>query len=347
MMSSLTPSVLQLHPSRACNLRCLHCYSSSSPTEREEQDVSLLARAIGDAAELGYRVVSISGGEPLLYSELPSLLSETRRRGMQTTITTNGMLLDDRRLQLLMGKVDLLAISLDGRPERHNHMRSSSRAFETMYRRLEALRDSGIPFGFLFTLTHENVDDLTWAAAFAADEGARLLQVHPMEEAGRARSALPSRAPTDVDAAVAWLLVHRLSERYTGRLIIHLDFLNRDALRGIELQLNAQKAATCSGLKARRLADFVSPLVIESDGSVVPLQYGFPREYALGNLNDMAINEMADVWFREARLNWQALCARTTSSLCQPAELPFINWYEFMIAIARASHPEPFAVLNS
>jgi MoaA/NifB/PqqE/SkfB family radical SAM enzyme len=346
MMPSLTPSVLQLHPSRACNLRCLHCYSSSAPDERYEQDVSLLAGAINDAAELGYRVVSISGGEPLLYSELPSLLSETRRRGMQVTITTNGMLLDGPHLKMLTGKVDLLAISLDGVPKRHNYMRNAPRAFETMRRRLDGLRCSGIPFGFLFTLTHENVDDLTWVAEFAASEGARLLQVHPLEETGRARTALQGQAPTDVDTAVAWLLVGRLSERYISRLKIHLDLLNRDILRSVVSQLDVRKIATCSGMKASRLADFVSPLVVESDGTVVPLQYGFPRTYALGNLNDASMIEMSDVWFAEALSNWQALCARATDSLCQPAELPFVNWYESMVAVARESHSEPFAILR-
>jgi hypothetical protein len=68
-------------------------------------------------------------------------------------------------------------------------------------------------------------------AEFAAAEHAQLLQIHPLEETGRARPALQGQAPTDVDAAVRWLLVDRLSEEYGSRLRIHLDFLNRDALR--------------------------------------------------------------------------------------------------------------------
>lgn len=343
----VTPAVLQLHPSRACNLRCLHCYSSSAPSERQEQDISLLARAIGDATTLGYRVVSISGGEPLLYSELPSLLNEARRRGMQTTITTNGMLLDDRHIQLLLGKVDLLAISLDGAPDRHNHMRNAPRAFETMRKRLDTLRSSGIPFGFLFTLTHESIDDLAWVAAFAAAEGARLLQVHPLEETGRARSALQGQAPTDIDAAIAWLLVDRLSEEYNGRLRIHLDLLNRDVLRDYSSRINAAAASTGSCSRVHRLADLISPLVVESDGTVVPLQYGFPREYALGNLNEVSMTEMADQWLRHARPRWERLCDRASGLLCAASELPFVNWYESLTAVARESHSTPFAIVNS
>ena len=37
-----------------------------------------------------------------------------------------------------------------------------------MYKRLGSLRNSGIRFGFLFTLTHENIGDLEWVVEFAA-----------------------------------------------------------------------------------------------------------------------------------------------------------------------------------
>jgi hypothetical protein len=39
-------------------------------------------------------------------------------------------------------------------------MRNASRAFETLRERFSSLRSSGIPFGFLFTLTHDNIGDL-------------------------------------------------------------------------------------------------------------------------------------------------------------------------------------------
>jgi Fe-coproporphyrin III synthase len=79
----------------------------------------------------------------------------------------------------------------------------------------------------------------------------------------------------------------------------------------------------------------------------VPLQYGFPRAYALGNLNDMPIVEMAQRWFSEAGLSWEGLWDRTSSLLCQAVELPFVNWYESVVAMARESHSTPFAILNS
>ena len=65
---------LQIHPTRRCNLKCLHCYSESGPSVREALDVELVLGVIRDAAELGFKVLAVSGGEPLMYAPLPRLL---------------------------------------------------------------------------------------------------------------------------------------------------------------------------------------------------------------------------------------------------------------------------------
>src|SRR5512140_832556 len=70
--------VLQVHPSRRCNLQCLHCYSSSSPHESGDLESDLLAAAIDVASSEGYNVISFSGGEPFLYPALPQLLKHAK-----------------------------------------------------------------------------------------------------------------------------------------------------------------------------------------------------------------------------------------------------------------------------
>src|SRR5690349_14177834 len=120
--------VVQIHPTRRCNLRCLHCYSSSSPDQRDMLDRALLADALSDCAAAGYHWASFSGGEPLMYPALPELLAHARSLGMQTAVATNGMLLDARRLDRLADVTDMFAISIDGVPESHNTIRGSSRA---------------------------------------------------------------------------------------------------------------------------------------------------------------------------------------------------------------------------
>ena len=52
--------ILQVHPTRLCNLACAHCYSRSSPQERHALKPDVVAGAVEDAAQLGFSVVSLS-----------------------------------------------------------------------------------------------------------------------------------------------------------------------------------------------------------------------------------------------------------------------------------------------
>ena len=139
--------VIQLHPTRRCNLKCLHCYSSSGPSATDQLPLALLQSVLQDASLEHYNVAGFSGGEPTLYPWLVEALACAHECNMRTTVTTHGMLLGTPLLRRLKQDLDLLAISLDGVPTSHNRMRGAANVFETMERRLAAVRESGIPFG--------------------------------------------------------------------------------------------------------------------------------------------------------------------------------------------------------
>lgn len=316
--------ILQIHPTRVCNLRCLHCYSSSGPEQGDSLPGELLRSAFSDARDEGYTVVGFSGGEPLLYRALPDVLDHARDLGLFTTVTSNGMLLDQRRLDGLSGRVDLLAISLDGRPGSHNRMRANPRAFDVMAQRLEGVRSSGIPFGFIFTLTQHNLDELPWVADFAMREGAALLQVHPLEIAGRAREALPGERPDEHEAAWAFVATRALEQQLGDRLKVQLDLLDARLVRQHPGRIFADGPAAIS----RPLGELLTPLVLEADGTLVPIQYGFPRAYALGDLKRESLRRCAERWKRTTAADFYALCRSVYDELGVVDGLPIVNWYE-------------------
>ena len=61
---------IQLHPSLRCNLRCAHCYSSSSPEATPALAIDSMATLLAEAAEEDFNAISVSGGEPLIYPAL-------------------------------------------------------------------------------------------------------------------------------------------------------------------------------------------------------------------------------------------------------------------------------------
>lgn len=296
----------------------------SGPDEREQIDQTLLCRAIADARREGYNVVGLSGGEPLMYRPLIEVLAAARRLGMLTTVTSNGMLLTKKNLARLAGVTSLLAISLDGTPASHNRMRNSDRAFDVMAGNLEHVRDSGVPFGFIFTLTQYNVHELDWVADFAVKQGARLLQIHPLEEVGRATQTLRGSEPDERELSFGVAEALRIQKSVGQQLTVQLDVASRAGLRAGPGRVYA---AEVNEETSEPLAELVAPLVIEPDGEVVPLQYGFPRAYAVGNLHERRLSELVPGWRRDRLASYLSLCMRTHGELAADSNAGLFNWY--------------------
>jgi MoaA/NifB/PqqE/SkfB family radical SAM enzyme len=329
--------VVQVHPLLTCNLRCLHCYSTSSPAQRQSLSLEKLCSALEILRREGFNGVSISGGEPLLYSDLAALLRHIRSLGMLATVTTNAMLLDDERAAMVREGVDLVAVSVDGPPEFHNRLRGHPHAFERMSEGVGRLRGLGIPFAFIFTLTLHNLHQLEWVAGFAVAQKAGLLQVHPLEEVGRAAGELPGAAPDDLELARGFVEVARLQKLYSGKLSIQYDVADLEVLRRSPERAYAEEPPTqAESLDGVKLADLIAPVIIEADGAIVPLQYNFGRAYQLADIHS-DVSERLETWKKDFYPEFAALCRRVYKRLLAPdkAEFPFVNWYS---EILQASH---------
>lgn len=324
-------AILQVHPSRRCNLRCRHCYSSSGPRVSDEVELDVLLRAVADAQVLGYDVLAVSGGEPLLYRGLLPLLRFARGLGMRNVVTSNGMLLTSRRLSELVGLVDVLAVSLDGGPETHKWMRGDQRAWTTMVGRLPAVRDSGISFGFITTLTMHNAHELEFVVDMAARWGAALVQVHPLEPDG-AGKALTAAVPDSTELGYAFFEARRLS-------IVHGVPIQVDLVTQADLRTAPERFLVQERAPGVSLGRWLTPLVVETDGTVVPLSYGFGRDYALGNLLRAPLVTLADEWDSEP---FRRMASEVYLDLVNRG-VAFSNWYERMLRRS-CSAPDPVEV---
>lgn len=330
--------VVQIHPTLRCNLRCQHCYSASGPELSGGLAIESLERLLAGVAAEGFNAVSVSGGEPLMYGPLPRLLQSARALGLVTSVTTNGLLLTARRLAALAPHLQLLAISVDGEPESHNRLRALPSAFAKMAGKLDAVRKAGIPFGVIFTLTQHNLSELAWVAEFAAGEGARLLQVHPLESVGRAPT-YDLTPPDDLELAYAFLEVARLQTRYRDVLSIQFDAADRTQVAQDPGRAFAVSPGASATVAATPLAELVSPLVVQDDGWIVPVQYGFSRRYAVARVDGDFQTEAAR-WRARGYAEFLRLTRQVWEEIgAAPAHLPFTNWYAAVTtASVDASH---------
>ena len=225
------------------------CQPSSILEERNTLGLPLLLHAVADAANLGYNFLTVSGDEPLRYPWLAALCREAHKHGMLTSMISRSMALTAPQLEWLRFSIDLLGIEVEGRTPRQNRRGRVPRGVQTVEQRLAVVRESGIPFAIVFPLTTASLPELEWAAEFAADQGAAMLQVRPSEEL------------TDEQMATAWMMVECLCELQRGKLVIHFDAVNRYSLPTEPGDLASWKQDL--EREARYLGEIVSPLVIE------------------------------------------------------------------------------------
>jgi MoaA/NifB/PqqE/SkfB family radical SAM enzyme len=318
--------VLQVHPTRLCNLRCLHCYSSSGPDVTESLPVGLLTRAVRDSATLGYDVLSVSGGEPFLYPELPALLRAGRDAGMRTSITTNATVLTPRRIAAVRDVVDLVAVSIDGDETTHDRIRDRQGSFERALMGIRRLTEVGVPVGVITTLTRGNATELGALARAVARAGAIQLKVHPLELEGAGRSMQGDR-PEPVELAYAAVELGRIAEEHG--LAVQLDAVPRTLLATRPELFMATPPPV-----DQPLGKWLTPLVVEPSGAVVPVAYGFHRRYGLGNLADAPLRGLAEDWDPSMFLR---LCRDTWQQLVDGQFGPLIRWYGHLLRASRVT----------
>jgi len=143
--SSRPPLGVTLRLTMRCNLRCRMCHVVHSQDEtarrlRETKDIplDLARRVIDQLGEVG-SYVCLSGGEPLLYRELPAVISHARDRGVVTTMATNGTRLEERAEELVTSGLKVATVSLLGPPDVHNATTCVADAYEGLAKGVQAL----------------------------------------------------------------------------------------------------------------------------------------------------------------------------------------------------------------
>lgn len=142
-----------------CNLKCIHCYSSA---QKEELSTSDVYHIIDMLYEIGAGIIDFGGGEPLLRDDIFDILSYSKSVGLYTSISTNGILLNEDCIQRLKTfKIDHVCISLDGaKPETHDYIRNKKGTYEKTINGIKNCLKAGINTQISTVFMKSNIDEL-------------------------------------------------------------------------------------------------------------------------------------------------------------------------------------------
>ena len=308
---------------RACNLRCVHCYNDSGSSKGSDALSTEQAKGVlDDLASFGSPSVLFSGGEPLMRSDLFELIEYGGEVGMRTVISTNGTLItEDVAKKIKQAGVSYVGISLDGMGEVNDKFRGVSGAFDAAVRGIRNCRDLGVRVGLRLTLTGRNVEDLDGLFEFVEKEGLERVCFYHLVPSGRGGEiSSDDLSHEETRDAVGLIMARTRALKEGGRktdiltvdnhvdgVFLYLKLLEEDKGRADDVW----RLLTWNG--GGMYSSGVGIGCIDWDGNVHPDQFWW--HYSLGNVLEKPFSE---IWtsaedpllckLRERRANIKGRC---------------------------------------
>lgn len=291
--------VVVLNLTRACNLRCAHCYAAcDSGPEENELTGPEVRTLLEDLAGFGSPVVLFSGGEPLARPDCMELLACAKQLGLRTVLSTNGTLIDEARAARL-GEIGVsyVGISLDAvQPDRNDAFRGKPGAFQAALEGLRHARTAGLKVGLRFTIHAGNVGDVPGVFDLAEREGIGRICFYHLVPTGRGVDLQASLLPNERTRQAVESIMDRTRQLHEAGKAVEVLTVDNHADAGLLLmrlqqqdparaevawQLLRMNGGNGSG---RRIG------CVSWDGSVHPDQ--FWRSQVLGNVRDRPFSEL-------------------------------------------------------
>ncbi len=186
--------LLAINTTRRCNLACEHCYQNAdtlNSIDSSEITVDEIKKLLDEVSDRSIEtMVVLTGGEPLIRTDLELMVEHGSKCGLSMVIGTNGSLLTERRvLSLKQAGVLGLGISIDSlNHQQHDRFRGLSGCLEKTLTGIEHCRKHNLSFQIHFTATNDNAHELDAMIAFCRDKGARVLNIFFIVCTGRGES---------------------------------------------------------------------------------------------------------------------------------------------------------------
>ena len=305
--------------SSQCNMRCKYCFYDDVSNHREvhsrgkmsENTVDAILNTIRSELDTGDRVHFIfQGGEPTLsgmdfFARFVSKASILENISVSYALQTNSLLLDREWCVFLKKHDFLVGISMDILREAHDNARvlpSGEGTYSTALERIALLKEYGVKFNVLCTLTREIACQPreVWEQLKAI--GIDFVQFTPC--LGSLNSSILSEHA---------LTPQLFASFYTELFGYWYDDFRKGNGRSVKLfddvvnQLITGFPTTCG------MDGLCRPqIVVEADGSVYPCDFYCLDEFKLGSISRQKISEMlaspSAIAFTEREHNLPTLC---------------------------------------
>jgi Fe-coproporphyrin III synthase len=318
--------VLVLMPHSRCNCKCVMCDIWKANHNKREIASEDLASHLDAFRKLGVKWVLLSGGEPLMHSNLWSFCRSLKELDVRITILSTGLLLQPHASEICTA-CDEVIVSLDGSRDIHNRIRGVARAYEAIEEGVRAIKKVDPEFRVTgrCVIQRENYFDilnvvqaahalgLDGISFLAADVSSRAFnRPLPWADERALEIALSVEQARECERLVEELVTRYADDIRSGFIAESADKLRKMAVYFCAIQ------GLCEFPPNRCNAPWVSA-VVEADGEVRPCFF----HSSFGNIYQMPFEEILNgptaVSFRKSlSVRQDPVCQKCVCTLQYP-----------------------------
>ncbi len=306
-MMEFKPKWIAWEITRRCNLRCIHCRSASEMEVKGHPDFSTeeAFRIIDDISSYAKPVMVLSGGEPLIRSDVFDIARYGTEKDLRMCLATNGTLVDDEICERIKESgIKIVSLSLDGSNEDvHDNFRNQKGAFSGTINAARLLKKHGIEFIINSSFTKRNQEEIPKVYRLAKELGATAWYMFMIVPTGRGEEIMSELiSKEDYEEILEW---HYQMEKDESDMLVrptcaphyYRVVLQRSRDEKVRFQRRTLKFST-GGAKGCIAGQLIC--LIDVDGNVLPCSY-FPK--SAGNIRERSFK---DIWensdlFKELR----------------------------------------------
>jgi len=297
MIKEFEPKWIAWEITRRCNLRCVHCRSSSQEEIQGHPDFSTEEgfRLLDDIASYAKPVIVLSGGEPLMREDVFEIAKHGTDLGLRMCLATNGTRVDEEVCKNIKASgIRIVSMSLDGASEEvHDDFRSQKGAFAGTINAAKLFKKHDIQFIINSSFTKRNQEDIPKVYKLAKELGATAWYMFMIVPTGRGEDIMNELiSKEDYEEILDWhyemekheddMLVRPTCAPHYYRVVLQKNKETDDKLKRRNLKFSTGGAKGC--LAGQLIC------LIDVDGNVLPCSY-FPK--SAGNVREQSFK---DIW---------------------------------------------------
>lgn len=216
------PLVLIAELTHRCPLHCVYC---SNPLELKTRETELSTatwqRVFREAAELGVKQLSLTGGEPLARPDLLELVKTGNQEKLYTNLITSGIGVDEKKLAALESAgLDHIQLSIQDADEKSANQIAGTKAHQHKLKTAKLIKKFKFAFTVNMVLHRQNLDRLEKMIELAEELGVDRLEIAHTQYYGWAFKNRDFLLPTREQLDRSIKIVEAAQERLKGKIKI-------------------------------------------------------------------------------------------------------------------------------